>query len=220
VSTPSTKQQRKRRPPGEARRLLLEAAHDVFTTKGYANASTREVAERAGVAEGLLFRHFGTKAQLFAEAVLEPFNGFVETFVTTWQAEHLEAQSTVEIEPLHRMYIESLYDTMVDNRDVILAVIAATAFDPEALESGPAFNLSDVLDKMNPIVEEEVPRLHLREFDALVNIRAVVGMVFSLAVLGPWFLPSDSRRPSRKRIVDEITKISMYGVSRPPGESV
>ena len=49
---------------------LLAAAREVFVEKGAA-ATTREVARRAGVSEGVLFQRYRTKADLFF-AALEP----------------------------------------------------------------------------------------------------------------------------------------------------
>jgi AcrR family transcriptional regulator len=53
------------------RQALLEAARDLFATAGYDATTVRAVAERAGVNQALLFRYFGNKEGLFAEAVLE-----------------------------------------------------------------------------------------------------------------------------------------------------
>jgi AcrR family transcriptional regulator len=50
---------------------LLEAARTVFVEKGAA-ATTREIAERAGVSEGLLFQRYHTKADLFFAALVPP----------------------------------------------------------------------------------------------------------------------------------------------------
>jgi AcrR family transcriptional regulator len=51
------------------RRSLLAAARELFATDGYDGTTVRAIAERAGVNQALLFRHFGNKEQLFAEAV-------------------------------------------------------------------------------------------------------------------------------------------------------
>ena len=75
-----------RRPRGEARRLLLDAARELFAHQDYRGTTTREVAEAAGVTEYLLFRHFGSKAGLFREALVLPFTNFVDDFGKTWQA--------------------------------------------------------------------------------------------------------------------------------------
>lgn len=49
---------------------ILIAAQEVFSTLGYAEASIRKIAEHAGLSPALLFRHFGTKANLFEEALI------------------------------------------------------------------------------------------------------------------------------------------------------
>jgi AcrR family transcriptional regulator len=52
------------------RARILDAAEEVFSEKG-ASASTEEVASRAGVAIGTVFRHFPTKDDLLAAIVKE-----------------------------------------------------------------------------------------------------------------------------------------------------
>ncbi|MRS11794.1 MAG: TetR/AcrR family transcriptional regulator [Actinobacteria bacterium] len=44
---------------------LVDAAAAVFTERGFARATTREIAERAGVSEGTIYRHFTDKRDLF-----------------------------------------------------------------------------------------------------------------------------------------------------------
>jgi len=58
---------------GEARReILLRAALQTFSERGFAEATTREIAERGGVSEAALFRYFATKQELF-QAVTNEF---------------------------------------------------------------------------------------------------------------------------------------------------
>ncbi|MEJ2207446.1 MAG: TetR/AcrR family transcriptional regulator [Anaerolineae bacterium] len=54
------------------RQRILEAAAQVFAEQGYARATTRALAEAAGVNEVTLFRHFGSKEGLFS-AVIEAY---------------------------------------------------------------------------------------------------------------------------------------------------
>src|ERR1700689_2255317 len=63
-------------------RALLDAAREVFTSRGFSDASIAEVVERAGSSVGSLYHHFGGKSELF---------------VALWQehqAAHEEAAST------------------------------------------------------------------------------------------------------------------------------
>lgn len=53
------------------RRALLAAARELFAAEGYEHTTVRAVADRAGVNQALLFRYFGNKEALFAEAVTE-----------------------------------------------------------------------------------------------------------------------------------------------------
>jgi AcrR family transcriptional regulator len=48
---------------------LLQAAAQLYTEAGYRGATTRRIADRAGVNEITLFRHFGSKDALMLEAI-------------------------------------------------------------------------------------------------------------------------------------------------------
>ncbi len=50
---------------------LLETARLVFLEKGFA-ASTKEIARRAGISEGVIFQRFSTKEDLFFAAMSSP----------------------------------------------------------------------------------------------------------------------------------------------------
>lgn len=52
--------------PEETRHIILETARKLFRSRGYVNTSTSEIAEQAGVAEGSIFYHFGSKRNLLA----------------------------------------------------------------------------------------------------------------------------------------------------------
>ena len=53
----------------DARNRLLDAALDEFHNNGYKGATTRAIAQRAKVNEVTLFRHFGTKKNLFRAVI-------------------------------------------------------------------------------------------------------------------------------------------------------
>ncbi len=49
----------------QTQRALLDAAREVFTRQGFADASIADVVERAGSSVGSLYHHFGGKSELF-----------------------------------------------------------------------------------------------------------------------------------------------------------
>ena len=42
----------------DKRAMILTAAHEVFFEKGYHNATSEEIAKRAGVGKGTLYQYF------------------------------------------------------------------------------------------------------------------------------------------------------------------
>jgi AcrR family transcriptional regulator len=108
---------------GQATRArLIEATVAVVREVGYAHASTRAIAQAAGVAEGTIYRHFPDKAALFLAAVLES-NAPVVAWVATLPAR--AGEDTVEA---------NLTDAVVrlaSLRDQIMPLEMAIAADPE-----------------------------------------------------------------------------------------
>ena len=64
---PARRTQAERR--AASRSALLEAAVDCLAQDGYANLSTRRVAERAGVSQSTQMHYFPTKAEFLTEAI-------------------------------------------------------------------------------------------------------------------------------------------------------
>lgn len=60
----------------QSRRRILESARDVFFRDGFMAANLDEVAERAGVAKGTLYRYFESKADLYVAVLADNGNKF------------------------------------------------------------------------------------------------------------------------------------------------
>jgi AcrR family transcriptional regulator len=69
---------RLRLPAPERRQAILAAALEVFAAGSYAGATTAEIAREAGISEPILYRHFGSKRDLYLACLEEAWNGFRE----------------------------------------------------------------------------------------------------------------------------------------------
>ncbi|WP_083973776.1 TetR/AcrR family transcriptional regulator [Herbidospora daliensis] len=67
--TDETAPDRRRRDAAGTRQAILDAAVAAFTRHGYDGVGVRDIARDAGVTAMLINRYFGSKEQLFAEAV-------------------------------------------------------------------------------------------------------------------------------------------------------
>ena len=202
--TPTTE---RHRPPAEYRRgsrevqnLLVEAARSLFSAKGFAGATTRDIALEAGVSEALLFRHFGTKAQLFERAVIDPINGFIRDYVEQWM---VRSVSDDTLERMVRAYVDGFYGLLLEHGDLLLALISAQAYDE-----------IDDADELEAVPAREADRRGL-DFDVQIATRLVVGMVMAMALLDKWMFTMGRRRPGRKRIVNEMVGMVLHGLAGP-----
>jgi AcrR family transcriptional regulator len=67
------KHKRGRRPIPMLRQRIIHSATELFGEKGFEEVLTDEVALRAGVGKGSVYRQFGSKEQLYAAAIIEGF---------------------------------------------------------------------------------------------------------------------------------------------------
>jgi AcrR family transcriptional regulator len=59
-----------------AKEAIRTAAAELFAERGYTATSTREICQRAGITKPVLYYHFGNKAQLYEELVLDAYREY------------------------------------------------------------------------------------------------------------------------------------------------
>jgi AcrR family transcriptional regulator len=197
--------------------LLLDAARRLFAERGYSGTSTRAIAEEAGVANSLLHRHFTGKAQLFEEAVAEPFATYIGRVVADWE-ERTPLQRTLEEEC--RFFVAGLYDALNENRQLVLAMLAADVYEDElqavaqAQQEAP---LARLLARLEYVTETEIRGHGLEPAgDVSAAVRLTFGMVLSSAVLPRWLVPAPpgSSEPTRQQLISEIVAFMLNGIAR------
>ena len=122
------KKKPKRRKSSDLRSDILAAAQQVFTERGYAAASTREIAERANAAEPLIFRHFEKKSKLFAAAVFDPIERTLDEHLGELRAMYNSPRDPVEG---MRTYVEVILGTIRRNKRLFIAYLNAITFHAE-----------------------------------------------------------------------------------------
>jgi AcrR family transcriptional regulator len=85
------------------RQRILESARTVFFRDGFMAANLDEVAERAGVAKGTLYRYFENKAELYVAVLAENGDGFERKMRESIDAELGPAE---QVRRLARFYFQ------------------------------------------------------------------------------------------------------------------
>ncbi|KUI19575.1 TetR family transcriptional regulator [Mycobacterium sp. GA-1285] len=200
-----------RRPPGEARRLLLDAARDLFARRDYRSTTTREIAEAAGVTEYLLFRHFGSKAGLFREALVLPFTDFVDDFGETWQA---VIPDKITEEELTRQFVGRLYDVLTEHRGLLLTLVASDGLTDEEIDSAGIADIRRALTLLGQISAEGIRLRGLRSDQPDLPAHSTVAMIVGMVALRSTFF--GNRPPTREAIVDELVQAILHGFLHRP----
>jgi AcrR family transcriptional regulator len=210
--TEATTTRQIRRPSAVIRGLLLDSARQLFAAKGYAGASTREIADQAGVREALIFRHFGNKAGLFRAAVVDPFRGIIEGFVDDWEATH--ESNTMTTYDLTGAWITSLHALMREHRELVIALITANGFEEEADAGGIPITdaFARPIRRLEKFTRREMAGRGLST-DPTIGVRATFGMVMSMAVLDDWFFAGVAKRPATEAVTREMTDIVVFGIT-------
>jgi AcrR family transcriptional regulator len=195
-----------RRSRGEPRRLLLAAARELFARQDYRSTTTREIADVAGVTEHLLFRHFGSKAALFREALVDPFTRFVDEFGTTWRA--VVPEETDENE-LARHFVGRLYDIFVEHRGLVVTLLASESLNQEEMTEAGIPDIRRALALLGQISTEGMDIRGLQATRPDMAAYSTVAMIAGMAALRSTYF--GSKRPSREEIVEELTQAILHG---------
>jgi AcrR family transcriptional regulator len=94
------------RPGATARDEILDAAAELFSSQGFANTSTRAIAEAVGIRQSSLYHHFGTKDDILGELLKGTVAGGLEFARAVYAAPRAEDAVTAAA-ALHAV---ALYD--------------------------------------------------------------------------------------------------------------
>ena len=164
-----------------------------------------------GSAEYLLFRHFGSKAGLFREALVLPFTSFVDEFGKTWQA--VVPEETDE-EELSRQFVGQLYDVLVEHQGLLLTLVAVGRRSATRRSRRPASPTSGGRSRCSARSAPRAwPARHAvgqPDLPAHSTVAMIVGMV---ALRSTFF---GTTPPSARAIVDELVQAILHGFLHRP----
>ncbi|WP_028923213.1 TetR/AcrR family transcriptional regulator [Pseudonocardia acaciae] len=183
---------------------LLRAAAELIEDSGYAHASVGAVAERAGLAAGALYRHFPSKAELFA---------------TVFRAE-------AERELAAMVAAAGRSSDFPDRLDAVISTYATGALGNRRLAWALVYEPVDALvdaerltyrrryrDGMAELLREGVRAWAIPEQDVDLAAAAVVGAIAE-ALVGP-LSPVAGATPPDAQIIDAIIAFCRRAVGLP-----
>jgi AcrR family transcriptional regulator len=96
---------RRRKQKEELRRLILDAARDIFVHQGYEGFSLRKLAEKIEYSPASVYLHFKSKEALFERLVEESFERLLKTLTSLRKGQEQESP-VEELKKAMRAYVE------------------------------------------------------------------------------------------------------------------
>lgn len=123
------------------REKLIAAALEVFGRRGYAEATTREIAHLADVAEGTIYRHFPDKEALFHAVFVESVGALRDELRPFRER---AGRATL------RDNLSALLDLLGSRQETIHSLMASLAADEELAESFRRYVQGEGLEGFDP----------------------------------------------------------------------
>ncbi|MDZ7675400.1 MAG: helix-turn-helix domain-containing protein [Acidimicrobiales bacterium] len=182
MNSPATSAPRAKRLTAEARRKsILQAARRAFSETGDMNGTTiRAIAEKGGISEGVIYRHFESKDQLFFEAVVEPLGEAVDKLVAaTEMVDHDEPLNPER----QRKTLQGLYHQLTSTLEEVLPLLGLVLFgDPQVAKRFYRESFAVAMDRLAEAWLEVEKRYGIRIESHEISARAVMGTALMLAL--------------------------------------
>ena len=160
-------------PKKKARQRILEAAAESFQTLGYARTTTKGIADKAGVAEMTLFRHFGDKQKLF-QAVFQQIGGGVNF-------EMLKAQLSGDLEADLTLISQHALRFFIAQKDTIRMLMFESVHFPE-MKTALAQNPSGMIELLARYFQKQIDVGKMQVIAPQVMAQAFMSMIFGYAI--------------------------------------
>ncbi|MBH0155382.1 TetR/AcrR family transcriptional regulator [Fictibacillus sp. 5RED26] len=195
----------------DKQRKILEAAIDTFSEKGYAASSTSEIAKKAGVAEGTIFRHFNTKKELLLAIVTPTVAKFVAPFFIKSFTKEVFENEYEHYEDFIRVIAKNRLEFVRKQFPVLKIFIQEIAFHEELREPFQKLFTEHVYQKFKKIIE------HFQEKGEIVSLppETIMRMTAS-SIIGyilPRFLLFSDKEWDDEKEIDQIVAFIMYGLT-------
>jgi len=185
---------------GKLKEKILDAAEIAFAERGYTGISVRDIAERAGVNQGLIRYYFDTKEQLFDE-VYKRRGGLLSGHRHVSLDRLLESGQPLQVKDIIRAYLQPQWDLKHSG------------------EAGAAF--AQLQSRLHSEPEEHALRLRKEVYDASVkryvdvlaqalpNLpRRTIGLRMSFLVGTYMFMLNDLGR------IEDLTEGKIHNLSK------
>jgi AcrR family transcriptional regulator len=192
----------------DRRHQILHVATELFASKGYEGATTREIAKRAKVNEAIIFRHFPTKDELYW-AVIEA--KCQQSAKKSFMADILQAGHSV------RDTFVTLAETILRRREkdqTLTRLLLFSALENHRL-SQRFFQsyIADYYEALGDYIQQRIDAGEFRKLDPQLSARGFLGMVVYHSLIQDLFGGNKFHRYDVREVAESMTDIWLQGMT-------
>lgn len=169
---------------------IVAAAVEIFAEKGYAATSTSEIAKKAGVAEGTIFRHYKTKKELLLSIVAPMMAKMIAPFVIKDINRVLDKDYDT-LEDFLRAMIKNREAFMEKNMLLFRILVQELPFQKELQEQFKEHIAAKILARMEKIVAHYQEKGEIVVMPSKTVIRLFLSTIFGHLMARFFILSSD-----------------------------
>jgi AcrR family transcriptional regulator len=193
-------------PEEETRERIVRGAAQVFAEEGYEGATTRAIADAAGVNEVTLFRHFGNKRNIFT-AVIERFSALPG--LRSGVEEQITGNYCEDLVMLGNHYLA----TMLERRKAILMSLSAAERLPEIRET-IAHTPAQQQRMLSDYLRGQIARGVVRDLPSPeLAAKMFFGMLFEYAITWPLITGTPIEHIPPEEVVSQLVDIFVRGTA-------
>lgn len=198
--------------PTDKKQKIAEAAVQLFAEKGYANTSTSEIAKRAGVAEGTIFRHYGTKENLLLSILLpflkESLPGMAESVFR-----EISSQGMDSLEDFFRALLKNRYQFFKENREIFQVFIKELLYNENFRNEIVPHFTENVFQRIRQTIVHFQERGEIRDLPAQSLARTIFTFVFSFFVSRFVLMPENAFLDDETEL-ENFVQIVLHGIKK------
>ena len=204
-SSPGTKAPaRKRLSAADRRVAILDAALEVFSERGFSEASLDDVAARGGISKTLIYEHFGSKRELQIALLDTYMHDLIDAVVSAIAAASNDEERL-------RAGIDAFLIFTADH-PAVLRLLTRNVSDPVAGETIDRLR-EEAASAIASIMAQNAPELAPGDLDLETTVAIVAHlMAGGIQFLAGWWI--DHPEVPRERVVELAMGVSWIGLER------
>lgn len=172
----------------DKQKKIIIAAIESFSEKGYAATSTSEIAKKAGVAEGTIFRHYSTKKELLMSIVTPLMTKMIAPFIINDFNKVLDRKYD-RVEDFLRETIENRKEVIIKLLPVIKIMLQEIPFQPELRAQFIESIAKKTFERVSSIIQSYQDKGQLIEMPSASITRLTITSIFGYLVSRYIFFP-------------------------------